>query len=476
MNYETVIGLEVHAELNTKTKIYCSCANEFGAEPNTKCCPICSGMPGVLPSLNEKVVESCVKAGLAMNCEITEYSKQDRKNYFYPDLPKAYQISQFDLPLCHDGYVDIYVNGETKRIGITRIHIEEDAGKLIHGLDGKESFADYNRCGVPLIEIVTEPDFRSPEEAHVFLETLRNILLFIGVSDCKMQEGSLRCDVNVSVRPEGQKELGTRSEMKNVGTFKGAVKAMEFERERQIAILEQGGTIQQETRRWDDAKGESVLLRSKEDAHDYRYFPEPDIMPIHIQAETVEEIRKTIPELPNEKFKRYMDEYGLSEYDASLIAFHIYFAEFFEKCIQEGGNPKAISNWCLGDISKILKQKEQEADAIPFAPKALVELTKLVEADKISNTSAKKVLDRMFETDKSPEILVEELGLLQISDNSFLEGIVDEVMAENPDTPTQYKNGKTNVLGFLVGQVMKKSKGKANPQMVNPMIKDRLEK
>lgn len=476
MNYETVIGLEVHAELNTKTKIYCSCANEFGAEPNTKCCPICSGMPGVLPSLNEKVVESCVKAGLAMNCEITEYSKQDRKNYFYPDLPKAYQISQFDLPLCHDGYVDIYVNGETKRIGITRIHIEEDAGKLIHGLDGKESFADYNRCGVPLIEIVTEPDFRSPEEAHVFLETLRNILLFIGVSDCKMQEGSLRCDVNVSVRPEGQKKLGTRSEMKNVGTFKGAVKAMEFERDRQIAILEQGGTIQQETRRWDDAKGESVLLRSKEDAHDYRYFPEPDIMPIHIQAETVEEIRKTIPELPNEKFKRYMAEYGLSEYDASLIAFHIYFAEFFEKCIQEGGNPKAISNWCLGDISKILKQKEQEADAIPFAPKALVELTKLVEADKISNTSAKKVLDRMFETDKSPETLVEEMGLLQISDNSFLEGIVDEVMAENPDTPAQYKNGKTNVLGFLVGQVMKKSKGKANPQMVNPMIKERLEK
>ena len=476
MNYETVIGLEVHAELNTKTKIYCSCANEFGAEPNTKCCPICSGMPGVLPSLNEKVVESCVKAGLAMNCEITEYSKQDRKNYFYPDLPKAYQISQFDLPLCHDGYVDIYVNGETKRIGITRIHIEEDAGKLIHGLDGKESFADYNRCGVPLIEIVTEPDFRSPEEAHVFLETLRNILLFIGVSDCKMQEGSLRCDVNVSVRPEGQKKLGTRSEMKNVGTFKGAVKAMEFERDRQIAILEQGGTIQQETRRWDDAKGESVLLRSKEDAHDYRYFPEPDIMPIHIQAETVEEIRKTIPELPNEKFKRYMAEYGLSEYDASLIAFHIYFAEFFEKCIQEGGNPKAISNWCLGDISKILKQKEQEADAIPFAPKALVELTKLVEADKISNTSAKKVLDRMFETDKSPETLVKEMGLLQISDNSFLEGIVDEVMAENPDTPAQYKNGKTNVLGFLVGQVMKKSKGKANPQMVNPMIKERLEK
>ena len=343
-------------------------------------------------------------------------------------------------------------------------------------MDGKESFADYNRCGVPLIEIVTEPDFRSPEEAHVFLETLRNILLFIGVSDCKMQEGSLRCDVNVSVRPEGQKKLGTRSEMKNVGTFKGAVKAMAFERDRQIAILEQGGTIQQETRRWDDAKGESVLLRSKEDAHDYRYFPEPDIMPIHIQAETVEEIRKTIPELPNEKFKRYMDEYGLSEYDASLIAFHIYFAEFFEKCIQEGGNPKAISNWCLGDISKILKQKEQEADAIPFAPKALVELTKLVEADKISNTSAKKVLDRMFETDKSPETLVEEMGLLQISDNSFLEGIVDEVMAENPDTPAQYKNGKTNVLGFLVGQVMKKSKGKANPQMVNPMIKERLEK
>lgn len=476
MNYETVIGLEVHAELNTKTKIYCSCANEFGAEPNTKCCPICSGMPGVLPSLNEKVVESCVKAGLAMNCEITEYSKQDRKNYFYPDLPKAYQISQFDLPLCHDGYVDIYVNGKTKRIGITRIHIEEDAGKLIHGLDGKESFADYNRCGVPLIEIVTEPDFRSPEEAHVFLETLRNILLFIGVSDCKMQEGSLRCDVNVSVRPEGQKELGTRSEMKNVGTFKGAVKAMEFERSRQIAILEQGGTIQQETRRWDDAKGESVLLRSKEDAHDYRYFPEPDIMPIHIPAETVEKIRETIPELPNEKFKRYMEEYGLSEYDASLIAFHIYFAEFFEKCIQAGGNPKAISNWCLGDISKILKQKEQEADAIPFAPKALVELTKLVETGKISNTSAKKVLDQMFETEKSPEVLVEEMGLVQISDNSFLEGIIDEVMAENPDTPAQYKNGKTNVLGFLVGQVMKKSKGKANPQMVNPMIKERLEK
>ena len=358
MNYESVIGLEVHAELSTDTKIYCSCKNEFGLDVNTSCCPICTGMPGTLPVLNKKVVEYAIKAGLALNCNITRQGKQDRKNYFYPDLPKAYQISQFDLPLCTDGYVDIDVNGEKKRIGITRIHIEEDAGKLIHSVMGDESYVDFNRCGVPLIEIVSEPDIRSSEEARIYLETLKSILQYIEVSDCKMEEGSLRCDINVSLRPVGSEKFGTRSEMKNVSTFSGTQRAIEYEIGRQTQILESGGVIDQETRRWDDAKGENVLLRSKEEAHDYRYFPEPDLMPIVVSDEWIDEIRATIPEMPDVKKERYMGDLGLGEYEAGIIVGNKSMARFFDRCIEKGGNAKSIANWLQGDIMKYVKDND----------------------------------------------------------------------------------------------------------------------
>ena len=474
--YEAVIGIEMHAELSTKTKIYCGCINEFGGEINTHCCPVCTGMPGTLPVLNEKVVEYAIKAGCALNCSIAELSKQDRKNYFYPDLPKAYQISQFDIPLCADGYVDIPLESGTKRIGITRIHIEEDAGKLLHDASDTDSLVDFNRCGVPLIEIVSEPDLRSSEEARVYLETLRSILQYIDVSDCKMQEGSIRCDVNVSIRPKGQKEFGVRSEMKNVNSFRGAIRGIEYEIARQTALLEAGEQVVQETRRWDDGKGESVSMRSKEEAQDYRYFPEPDLMPIRIERETVEKIRQELPELPHVKRARYVNELGLPEYDAGILTEYRPTAEFFEAAVAAGASAKGASNWIMGDISRILKEKDSLIDDIPFSPQQLAEMIQLIESGAISNSAGKKVLETLFETPKSPKQIVEDLGLAQISDEGALQKMVQYVLDQNPQSIEDYKAGKDRAIKFMMGQVMKLSKGKANPQAVNALLKEELDK
>ncbi len=475
MKYETVIGLEVHAELKTNTKIYCGCKNEFGGEPNTHTCPICSGMPGTLPVLNKRVVDYAIKAGLAMNCSITKYGKQDRKNYFYPDLPKAYQISQFDLPLCQHGYIDILVEGQTRRIGITRIHIEEDAGKLVHDDYGNTSMADYNRCGVPLIEIVTEPDLRSPEEARVFLETLKSILEYTEVSDCKMQEGSLRCDVNLSLRPEGQEEYGTRCEMKNINSFRAAVRSMEYEQKRQAEVLDDGGVIDQETRRWDDVKGISTVMRTKEDAQDYRYFPEPDLLPIIVSDEWIEEIRKTIPELPEQRRSRYVEEYGLPEYDSFILTSSKKTADFFDKTVALGAAPKTVSNWLMGDIAKLVNDHELEAGDIPFTPAHLAALIALIEKGAISNSAAKKVLNEMFNNPEEPEKIVDRLGLSQVSDEGAIMQMIQDVMAQNAQSVADYKAGKDKAMGYLVGQVMRVSRGKANPQVINKLLKEALD-
>lgn len=475
MKYESVIGLEVHAELSTATKIYCSCKNEFGLDVNTACCPVCTGMPGTLPVLNKKVVDYAIKAGLALNCKITHRGKQDRKNYFYPDLPKAYQISQFDLPLCTDGYLDIDVNGEKKRIGITRIHIEEDAGKLVHSDTDNVSYADYNRCGVPLIEIVSEPDMRTPEEARAYMETLKSVLQYIEVSDCKMEQGSLRCDINVSIRPEGQDEFGTRTEMKNVSTFSGGQRAIEYEIARQIEIVENGGVITQQTRRWDDLMGKNFPLRSKEEAHDYRYFPEPDLMPIVVDDDWIEIIRKELPELPDVKRKKYIENYKIPSDDADILISDKKAAKFFESCVDCGINPKTAANWILGDITRRVKDEGIEFDNLRFNAKALKELTDMVDNKILSVTAAKKVLANMFECDKSPKQITDELGLAQVSDESAIKELVDSVIAQNPQSLDDYKNGKTRALGFLVGMAMKQSKGKGNPQIINKLLTERLE-
>jgi len=476
MDYELVIGLEVHAELSTKSKIYCSCTTEFGGEENTHCCPICTGMPGVLPVLNKKVVEYAVKAGLATNCEIARFSKQDRKNYFYPDLPKAYQVSQYDLPLCKNGYIDIEVNGVQKRIGLTRIHIEEDAGKLIHDEWDRGTLVDYNRCGVPLIEIVSEPDIRSAEEAKAYLEQLKAILEYIGVSDCKMQEGSLRADVNLSIRPVGQKEFGTRTEMKNLNSFKAIIRAIEGEFKRQKTELEYGGVIVQETRRWDDNKGVSVAMRSKEEAHDYRYFPEPDLVPIVLDDSYIDEIRSSLPELPEARKKRYIEEFGLPEYDAAILTSSKYFADFFEEAVKMSNNAKSVSNWIMGDLMRILKEKEMEPSDIPFPAEYLAKLVKLIDSGKINRTIAKKIFDKMFETQKDPELIVKEEGIEVVNDEGALVGIVKKVLEANPQSVADYKSGKEKAIGFLVGQCMKESKGKGNPQIINKILKEELEK
>lgn len=476
MEYEIVIGLEVHAELSTKSKIYCSCTTEFGGEPNTHACPICTGMPGVLPVLNKKVVEYAVRAGLATNCHIAEYSKQDRKNYFYPDLPKAFQTSQYDLPICSNGYVDIEVEGNTKRIGITRIHIEEDAGKLMHDEWDTGSLIDYNRCGVPLIEIVTEPDMRSAQEVKVFLENLKAILQYIDVSDCKMQEGSLRADVNLSIRPVGQKEFGTRTEMKNLNSFKAIVRAIEGEAKRQIEAIEDGETIIQETRRWDDAKGMSYAMRSKEEAHDYRYFPEPDLMPIVIDEKWKQEIKDSLPELPEARKKRYIDEFGLPDYDASILTGSKVLADFFEEAVQKTSNAKAISNWIMGDLLRILKEKEMEVEEIPFPGEYLAKLVMLIDKGTISGTIAKKVFEKMFNQGKDPEVIVKEEGLEVVSDEGALVEVVKKILESNPQSVADYKSGKEKAFGFLVGQAMKETKGKANPQLINKILKEELEK
>lgn len=472
-DYEIVIGLEVHSELKTKTKIFCDCTTEFGGDPNTHCCPICTGMPGTLPVLNGKVVEYAISAGLATNCKINQFSKQDRKNYFYPDLPKAYQVSQYDLPLCYEGHVDIKVGDDMKRIGITRIHIEEDAGKLTHD-QGEGSLVDYNRCGVPLIEIVTEPDLRSPEEVRIFMEKLRTILLYADVSDCRMNEGSLRCDVNVSVRKIGAKELGTRTEMKNINSFNFAYKAAEYEAKRQVKVIESGGVIVQETRRWDEAKGVTVSMRSKEEAHDYRYFPEPDLMPILTTDETIEAIKKALPEMPDSRRVRYMEEYQLTPYDADLIVASRLIADFFETAAKASKNGKTVANIIISEIFGRLNEDQKEEGAIPFEPMMISKLVNLIEAGTISNSIAKKVFAILWETGKDPEVIVQEEGLVQISDDGALREMAATVIENNPKPVADYKSGKEAAIQSLVGQMMKLTKGKANPKMVTDLLKELL--
>ena len=476
-DYEVVIGLEVHAELSTKTKIFCSCPTTFGAEPNTHICPICTAMPGTLPVLNEKVVEYAVKAGLATNCEISKNSKNDRKNYFYPDLPKAYQISQFDKPLCEHGYIEIEDDeGNKKKVRLLRIHIEEDAGKLNHNEFGVGSLVDLNRAGVPLIEMVSEPDIRSSREAEQYLRKIKSILEYIEVSDCKMQEGSLRADVNVSVRKKGEEKFGTRTEMKNMNSFRAIVRAIEYEKDRQIEVLEEGGKIEQETLRWDDINGRTYPMRDKEDAQDYRYFPDPDLVAIRLSDEYVESIRKALPELPESRRDRYIKEYNLSEKDAKLLTSSKYLSNLFEGALEICGNAKAVANWILSDISRILNEKELEPENIPFTAEQLAKMIELIDKGTISSAIAKKVLTELFENPKDPEEIIKEKGWIQISDEGAIKEVVMKVLENNPQSVADFKGGKDKALGFLVGQAMKETKGKANPQMLNKMFLEELNK
>ena len=474
-DYEVIIGLEVHAELSTKTKIFCSCPTEFGAAPNTHVCPICMAMPGTLPVLNEKVVEYAVKAGLATNCEISRDSKNDRKNYFYPDTPKAYQISQYDKPLCEHGAIEIDTDNGKKKIGITRIHIEEDAGKLNHDEFSGGSLVDLNRAGVPLIEIVSEPDMRSSEEVEAYLRKLKSILEYIEVSDCKMQEGSLRADVNVSVHKPGE-PFGTRTEMKNMNSFRSITRAIEYEIDRQIDVIEEGGEVEQETLRWDDVSGKTFSMRNKEDAEDYRYFPEPDLVAIKLSDEYIENIKKELPELPESRKQRYLEEYKLSEKDANIITSSKYLSDLFEGAIKICNNPKAVNNWIISDISRILNETEMEPIEIPFDSKQLAKLVILIDRGTISSSIAKKVLVEMFEHPRDPEDIIDEKGWVQISDEGAIKDVVLKVLEANPQSVADYKGGKDKALGYLVGQAMKETRGKANPQMLNKMFLEELKK
>ena len=475
-DYEIVIGLEVHSELSTKTKIFCSCPNEFGGEENTHCCPVCMAIPGALPVLNEKVVEYAIKAGLATNCEIASTSKNDRKNYFYPDLPKSYQISQYDMPLCEHGYVEIEVDGEKKKIGLTRIHIEEDAGKLNHDDYGRGSLVDLNRAGVPLIEIVSEPDLRSSAEVDAYLKKLKSILEYIEVSDCKMEEGSLRADVNVSVRKKGSKEFGTRTEMKNMSSFRSIVRAIDYEAQRQIDVLEDGGVITQDTLRWDDVSGKTFSMRSKEDAKDYRYFPEPDLAIIKISEEMKENIRKTLPEMPEVRRERYVKEFNLPEYDSKVLTAEKAISDMFEKANSICNNPKTVSNIIMTDIIGYLNAEEMEAKEIPFTAEQLGNLIVLIDKGTISSSIAKKVLQEMFKEPKEPQKIIEEKGWVQISDEGAIKEVVLKILEANSASVADFKAGKDRALGFLVGQAMKETKGKANPQMLNKLFLEELKK
>ena len=475
-DYELVMGLEVHSELSTKTKIFCSCPTEFGGEPNTHCCPVCMAMPGTLPVLNEKVVEYAVKAGIATNCEIAKNSKNDRKNYFYPDLPKAYQISQFDMPLCTNGHIDIETENGMKEVRIERIHIEEDAGKLNHDEYGRGSFVDLNRAGVPLIEIVSKPDLSSKEEVESYLRKLKSILEYIEVSDCKMQEGSLRADVNISVRKKGDTKLGTRTEMKNMNSFRSIVRAIEYEANRQIELIENGGTVEQTTLRWDDVSGKTFPMRDKEDAQDYRYFPDPDLVAIKISDEYVANIKENLPELPESRNKRYIEEFKLPEYDAKLLTESKYFSDLFEGATKICNNPKAVSNWIISDITGILNEKGEEPSDIPFTAEQLGNLVVLIDKGTISSSIAKKVIAEMFKNPEDPSKIIEKNGWVQISDEGAIKEIVLKVLAENAQSVADYKAGKDRALGYLVGQAMKANKGKANPGMLNKMFLEELKK
>ena len=472
--YETVIGLEVHVELATKTKIFCGCSTAFGGAPNTHTCPVCTGMPGSLPVLNKQVVNYAVAVGLATNCEITQYCKFDRKNYFYPDNPQNYQISQLYLPICRNGHVDIETADGKKSVGIHEIHMEEDAGKLIHDDWEDCSLVDYNRSGVPLIEIVSEPDMRSAEEVIAYLEKLRMTVQYLGASDCKLNEGSMRADVNLSVREVGAKEFGTRTEMKNLNSFRAITRAIENERERQIDLLESGQQVIQETRRWDDTKEYSYAMRSKEDAQDYRYFPDPDLVPVYISDAWLEEIRSRQPEFREEKMARYKTEYDIPEYDIGIITDSKHMADLFEETVAICGQPKKVSNWLMGETLRLLKEKNMDAEDIRFSPENLAKLIGLVDSKAINSSVAKEVFEVLFDEDIDPEKYVEEKGLKTVNDEGALRKTIEEVIAANPQSVEDYHNGKEKAIGFLVGQTMKAIKGKADPGMVNQILKELL--
>ncbi|MBQ2449472.1 MAG: Asp-tRNA(Asn)/Glu-tRNA(Gln) amidotransferase subunit GatB [Peptococcaceae bacterium] len=478
MDYEVVIGCEVHVELKTKTKIFCSCPTDFGGEPNTHVCPVCLGLPGTLPVLNKKVLEYAIKAGLALNCEIAQFSKFDRKNYFYPDLTKAYQISQFDLPICKNGYIDIETGKGEKRIGITRIHMEEDAGKLVHQgstiTTSAGSLVDYNRAGVPLIEIVSEPDMRSAEEVLEFLSSLKAIIEYTGVSDARMEQGSLRCDVNLSLRPAGQIAFGTRAEIKNLNSFRSVERVIQYEINRQTDILESGGKVIQETRTWDESKGRTYSLRSKEDSDEYRYFPEPDLPPVIVMEDYIEKLRDELPEMPKEKRQRMIDKDGLPEYDAGIITASKALVDFYDAVHTYYGDAKKISNWIMGELLAKVNAEGIELDALKIQPEQMAALLKLVDSGEISGKIAKKVFAEMFETGKNPDDIIKEQGLKQISDETELKTMIEQVAETNPKSVEDYKAGKTKALGFLVGQIMKQSRGQANPAVINRLLVEKL--
>ena len=472
--YETVIGLEVHVELATKTKIFCSCSTEFGGAPNTHTCPVCTGMPGSLPVLNKQVVEYAMAVGLATNCKITQYCKFDRKNYFYPDNPQNYQISQLYLPIARNGYVEIEVGDTKKKIRIHEMHMEEDAGKLIHDEWDDTSLVDYNRSGVPLVEIVSEPDMRSSEEVIAYLEKLRTTIQYLGASDCKLQEGSMRADVNLSVREMGTSEFGTRTEMKNLNSFKAIARAIEGERERQIELLEAGKKVVQETRRWDDNKESSHAMRSKEDAQDYRYFPEPDLVPIVISQEWIDRVKKRQPEFREEKLKRYKKEFDIPQYDAEILTESKHMADIFEETTALCGKPKKVSNWLMVETMRLLKEHNMESEDITFTPENLAKLIELADAGTINSSVAKEVFDHVFEENVDPEKYVEEHGLKTVNDEGALIEVLEKVIADNPQAVVDYKGGKEKALGALVGQTMKAMKGKANPGLVNQKLREML--
>ncbi|MBQ3512641.1 MAG: Asp-tRNA(Asn)/Glu-tRNA(Gln) amidotransferase subunit GatB [Lachnospiraceae bacterium] len=472
--YETVIGLEVHVELSTKTKIFCGCSTEFGGAPNTHTCPVCSGMPGSLPVLNKAVVEKAIAVGLATNCSITRNCKFDRKNYFYPDNPQNYQISQLYYPICRDGKIEINVDGEKKFIRIHEIHMEEDAGKLVHDSWDDSTLVDFNRSGVPLIEIVSEPDMRSAEEVIAYLEKLRMIIQYLGASDCKLNEGSMRADVNLSVREVGAKEFGTRTETKNLNSFKAIARAIEAERERQIDLLEEGKQVIQETRRWDDNKECSYAMRSKEDAQDYRYFPDPDLVPIIISEEWLEEVKSRQPELRDEKKERYQKEFDIPEYDIDIITSSKRMADLFEETIKLGAAPKKVSNWLMVETMRLLKENEMEVEDIKFGADNLAKLIALTESKAINSTVAKEVFEKVFYENIDPEKYVEEHGLKTVNDEGALRKVIEDVVANNPQSVEDYRSGKEKAIGFLVGQTMKAMKGKADPSMINQILKEIL--
>ncbi|PIQ89985.1 MAG: Asp-tRNA(Asn)/Glu-tRNA(Gln) amidotransferase GatCAB subunit B [Candidatus Omnitrophica bacterium CG11_big_fil_rev_8_21_14_0_20_42_13] len=475
MNYEPVIGLEVHVQLKTESKIFCGCPAKFGAGPNTQTCPVCLGLPGTLPVLNKKVLEYGVKTALALNCSIQPFIKFDRKNYFYPDLPKNYQISQYDLPLSYKGYIDINTDGSIRRIGITRLHLEEDAGKLLHeGSDAASSYVDFNRTGIPLLEIVSEPDINSPQEAYEYLTSLKAILKYLDISDCDMEKGSLRCDANISIRPKGEKKLGTKTELKNMNSFKAVRSALEFELIRQTKAKENNLKITQETLLWDEKMQKTITMRTKEEAHDYRYFPEPDLVPFVIEEKDILSIKNNLPELPRQKYSRLLASYELSEYEANILTSDKNLAEYFEIGAQIYKNYKNLTNWMLGAFLSELNNRKIAPENSPVAARDLINLLKITDEGKINNLTAKAVLTEMFNSGKSADVIIKDKNLAQISDKGMLSKIIDETIKENPSPVSDYKNGKENALMFIMGQAMKKAKGKANPKIINELLKERM--